>query len=424
MHTRSWGRPPPEALLRQVAACTEGYAGADLQALCTAAVMAAVRRAAPLLLELAEQEAGAGSGAAGPGAGGGVAAGAAASSEAAAEHPQLQQAAAADHPQRHGQQEGAQQLSKRQEQQRQQLLDGIEVQAGDWRGALAAAPPPCSRRHGLSALAAEAAAPLQQQELPLVAAPLQQLLAALHAADLPLPPPAAAAAGAAAAPPACTQPLQGSAGAGPAAAAAAGPSTQQFGETSQHASTRLESILLEHGALRPAPSCAAAAAREPSPAAAGAAGGSKDRRAARLAALGDEEEQLDRLGRSYPPCRMLLWGEGEQGQEAAAGAVLRLFDGEPPAAALWAAAQRGIPLGDVRRGSRQACTVSRCGAGTAVPSARSLPRRCLSGQTSSPGGRPFPPPQAARCTASACPASWQRGGMMRQPAAWRWLERR
>lgn len=46
-----WEHPPPEATLRAIAAATDGYAGADLQALCTAAVMAAVRRATPTLVD-------------------------------------------------------------------------------------------------------------------------------------------------------------------------------------------------------------------------------------------------------------------------------------------------------------------------------------------------------------------------------------
>ncbi len=324
VHTRRWGRPPPEGLLRQVAARTEGYAGADLQALCTAAVMAAVRRSAPLLLELAEQEGREGSAAPGHGADNRPQVGAAGSAADAHGSQQQQQASAAAQPHAHEQQQAGQQQSKRQ-QQRQHLLDGLEVQAHDWREALAAAPPPCSRRHGLSALAAEAATPLQQQELPLVAGALKQLLAAMHAADLPLPPAAAAAAQAAS-----TDAQAGSVPAeewASAGAAAAGPSVQRLGEPG---SARLESVLLEHGALRPSPSSAASAGREPAPAATDVACGSRDRRAARLAALGDEGERLGRLGRSYPPCRLLLWGEGEQGQEAAAGAVLKLFDGEPP----------------------------------------------------------------------------------------------
>ena len=46
-----WQAAPSEALLQGIAARTEGFAGADLQALCTAAVMAAVSRAAPTLVD-------------------------------------------------------------------------------------------------------------------------------------------------------------------------------------------------------------------------------------------------------------------------------------------------------------------------------------------------------------------------------------
>ncbi len=48
---RRWKDPPPAELLHSVAASTAGFAGADLAALCSAAVHAAVRRTAPALLE-------------------------------------------------------------------------------------------------------------------------------------------------------------------------------------------------------------------------------------------------------------------------------------------------------------------------------------------------------------------------------------
>lgn len=47
---RRWEPRPPQGLLRAVAAATEGFAGADLAALCAGAVMAAVRRTAPGLI--------------------------------------------------------------------------------------------------------------------------------------------------------------------------------------------------------------------------------------------------------------------------------------------------------------------------------------------------------------------------------------
>lgn len=286
-----------------MAARAEGFAGADLQALCTAAVMAAVRRSSPLLLEQTEREAAAA--AEGPAAGllEGAAAGAATSTAPSAAAPGVAagatpSAAAA----------GSAQLfpadEDEQQRRRQQVLDAIEVQACDWREALAGAPPPCSRRHGLAALAAEAAAPLQAHELPLLAQPLQQLLAALDAADLPLPPPAAEAARAATA----------------AAAGGAAGSTQRDPAGEKQARD-LEAMLLQHGALLPRAGSAAAAGCAAAAAATVAA-------AERAPADVDVERQLERLGRSYPPCRLLLCGEGEQGQEAAAGALLKLLDGK------------------------------------------------------------------------------------------------
>ena len=289
-----------------MAARAEGFAGADLQALCTAAVMAAVRRSSPLLLEQAEREAaaagpaGEAAGAAGAEAAGAAAdtAGTAAAGAAGAGGAAAAATAAA----------GSAQLSpaaEEQRQRRQEVLDSIQVQACDWREALASAPPPCSRRHGMAALAAEAAAPLQAHELPLLVQPLQQLLAALDAADLPLPPPAAEAAWAATA----------------AAAGGAASSCDQQQSLSGKPASDLEAALLRHGALLPWAGSAAAA------------GGTRVASAAVVAAESrpadvDVEQQLQRLGRSFPPCRLLLWGDGEQGQEAAAGALLKLLDGE------------------------------------------------------------------------------------------------
>jgi SpoVK/Ycf46/Vps4 family AAA+-type ATPase len=54
--TRAWAPPPDAALLRRVAAATEGFAGADLQALCASAVLTAARRVAPGALGAAARE--------------------------------------------------------------------------------------------------------------------------------------------------------------------------------------------------------------------------------------------------------------------------------------------------------------------------------------------------------------------------------
>eukprot|EP00887_Chlorella_sp_A99_P007781 scaffold20.g7781.t1 len=260
VHTRHWQHPPPPALLQQVAAAAEGYAGADLQALCCAAVMAAARRVAPALLELAEGQAG--------------------RPPRVEDRPQMPRLDSTV--QQHQQQAQQQEQECRQQRWRQQVLDGVRVEPGDWRAALAAAPAPCSRRPGLAALSAQAAAPLAPQLLPLVAAPLRALLAALHMAGLPLPAGAAAAARAAA-----------DAGSDP-------------------ASSAFEAALLREGVLaggEVAPSGASAG-----PPAADSTGG---------------EAEPPEGGQHYQPCRLLLAGEGEQGQEAAAGAALRLLEGCP-----------------------------------------------------------------------------------------------
>lgn len=52
-----WEPQPSQQILQAVAAATQGFAGADLQALCAGAVMAAVHRTAPSLLHKLEQQA-------------------------------------------------------------------------------------------------------------------------------------------------------------------------------------------------------------------------------------------------------------------------------------------------------------------------------------------------------------------------------
>jgi hypothetical protein len=273
-HTQRWAAPPQEDLLRKVAAAAEGAAGADLAALAAAAVLAAVRRSAPALIDLAEREADAV---------------AAAAQREEAVRPQEMMQVPQELP-------GAGWKARR-----QRLLEGVTVEHCDWQAALAAAPPPCSRRDGLVALAAAAAAPLQRHALPLVAPPLAALLAALHAADLPLPPPATAVARAAS-------------------------TLMSGGGDGQQLEAALAAALERHGALLP-PADVDVSGLATAGAAQNTAVGSA---AGPPAADESAERQPGRLGRSHAPCRLLLWGAGEQGQEEAAGAVLRLLDGEPP----------------------------------------------------------------------------------------------
>ena len=110
-------------------------------------------------------------------------------------------------------------------------------------------------------------------------------------------------------------PLLGYAGIAASVAAAAQGSEQQ-----QAAIEALEAVLLQHGALL-------APAGGPASAAAASVPAHAIPQDQDSGEGGNEEQQLERLGRTYPPCRLLLWGEGEQGQEAAAGAVLKLLEG-------------------------------------------------------------------------------------------------
>lgn len=55
MHTRHWPQPPRPSLLRRVADATPGYAGADLAALATSAVLCCIRRQRPAALSGLEE---------------------------------------------------------------------------------------------------------------------------------------------------------------------------------------------------------------------------------------------------------------------------------------------------------------------------------------------------------------------------------
>ena len=148
--TQRWGAPPSARLRAALATATEGFAGADLRALTTSAVLRAMRRAAPTLLS--------GEGASTPAAGG----------SAQAVPPRDADA----------------------------LLASVQVRPRDWRAALAQAPAPCSRRSATLALQPRTA-PLPNHLAPALAATLAKALAALRRMGAKLP--ACAQAGAAAA---------------------------------------------------------------------------------------------------------------------------------------------------------------------------------------------------------------------------------
>jgi len=227
---------PSDALLHRVAASTEGFAGADLQALCTAAVMAAVARAAPSLVDqlcdtsedqeqchpneqhqqqqhlFSQQQ----------------------QQHNIADHSQLQheqlhqqvqheqpgqeQQAAQARQSQPGQHTNGQQLpnqvDEQSEMQKQpenqhpqlgpmlkngqqqlpqslsrsapwKLLEKLTVKAVDWQAALAAAPLPCSARQNISALSSGHARAMPHHMVPMLLPSLTMALRCITSAQLP-----------------------------------------------------------------------------------------------------------------------------------------------------------------------------------------------------------------------------------------------
>lgn len=333
----TWSNMPGVFGWLQVAGLAEGYAGADLQALCTAAVMAAARRAAPALIDLAEQQAAAAAGSA-PAPPGGVQQqeqqqggkeqqqqqqdwGGSAGLGAAPAHAPSQQGVAAEGAAGGGLQEQEREAALH------SLLEGVHVEPRDWWEALAAAPAPCSRRHGLSALSAGAVRPLAPHLLPLLAPAVASVLRVLHSSTLPLPAAASTAVAAA-----CQLGTRSSNGT---EADAAGPSRSK----ACTATDAFAAILRQLGAV------AAPASPDGPPGSQhlcsnpeGSGGAGLSTGALGAAPTGAQYGQEGGAAGSlagphggsgcWVPCRVLLAGEGERGQEAAAGAVLKLLEGE------------------------------------------------------------------------------------------------
>jgi len=138
-HTRRWDPVPSGEILKKLASVTDGYAGADLAALCTAAVMNAAKRVAPQLLQHAE--------------------------------------ALAD-----GKEESIENGPEN-----GPSIPDIHVEQMDWDAALAAAPPPCSKRHAAQALAGDALRPMPYHIVPLLLPLLERVLQTVGTSALPLP---------------------------------------------------------------------------------------------------------------------------------------------------------------------------------------------------------------------------------------------
>lgn len=145
-HTRKWNPRPTNQLLERVAVATEGFAGADLAGLCTAAVLAAVRRSVPGLDMLYEGS--------------------------KCRDPVGYRSG------NHGKRSSNKAVCAGQQQQpsKTSLLDSIQVTSDDWDAAIAAAPPPCSRRGALSALLSDAVRPIPWHLSPMLVLPMQRIL--------------------------------------------------------------------------------------------------------------------------------------------------------------------------------------------------------------------------------------------------------
>ncbi|XP_073287257.1 uncharacterized protein [Primulina huaijiensis] len=135
LHTRNWPKPIGGSLLKWVAKQTVGFAGADLQALCTQAAIVALKRSFPLQEVLSAAETSASQGQFPP-------------------------------------------------------IPSILVEERDWLQAFSCAPPPCSHREGGTVVNDVVSSPLDTHLAPCLLQPLTRLLVLLNLDEhiwLPLP---------------------------------------------------------------------------------------------------------------------------------------------------------------------------------------------------------------------------------------------
>jgi len=269
-HTRRWDPVPSAEVLKKLASVTDGYAGADLAALCTAAVMNAVKREAPQLLQHAE--------------------------------------ALAD---------GKEEESNKHEfpsafsisPVSPSIPDMIHVGQMDWDAALAAAPPPCSKRHAAQALAGDSLRPMSYHTVPLLLPLLKNMLKTIGNSALPLPL-------------AVRQAIKATNAAETITAATASTAALTSAEAS------LESALAALGAIQRAPDHILdinnrnALPATPPGADVAAPGAQPTTTASNQHSTG-----VHPIGNSFPPLRLLISGTDDCGQDQIAGAVLRLIGG-------------------------------------------------------------------------------------------------
>lgn len=125
LHTRNWPKPVSGSLLKWIARRTVGFAGADLQALCTQAAILALKRNCPLHELLSASE-------------------------------------------------------KRNLDGKRFSLPSFSVEEIDWLEAISSAPPPCSRREAGMAANDVISSPLKTHLIPFLLQPLSMLLVSLY----------------------------------------------------------------------------------------------------------------------------------------------------------------------------------------------------------------------------------------------------
>ncbi len=262
-HTRRWDAVPSEELMKTLASVTDGYAGADLAALCTAAVMSAVRRGAPQLLQHAE-----------------ALADGQATSGITSPAPSI---------------------------------PDIRVEQIDWDAALAAAPPPCSKRHAAQALAADALRSMSYHTAPLLLPVLVSVLETVGKSVLPVPLAVKQA----------TQAIT-------TIIAEKNTDTTSTKVVTTAANAGVESTLAALGAIERAPdhlldTCTQTPLPTTPPGADVAAPGPSNQAA--TAINHTAKGTSNGIGAACPPLRLLISGTDDAGQDQIAGAVLRLFGG-------------------------------------------------------------------------------------------------
>jgi len=254
VHTTNWPCPPSKGLLDALARATEGFAGADLAALCTGAVMESARRSLPNICDIVDSFPSPGVKQSGH--------------QDAGPHTTTAVAV------------GQQQMDAHSF--LEERLGTLRVLQRDWMSALLKAPPPCSQREGIANLAMDAVHPLPYHLAPAVLPVLGEVLGSVHASGAQLP---------------------------PLLASAASMVSSSLGRSRLR---DLEKYLLSVGLIETPVSVDPSATQIADP------------RVRENATTGKGGMSRKQQEGNFPPCRVLLCGEGELGQQYVAGVILGL----------------------------------------------------------------------------------------------------